>query len=407
MVLPLDGVKVLDFSRFLSGPYCTSVLADMGAEVTKVERLPSGDDARRLEPKVNGESYPFATANRNKRSICLDLKSDEGRRVFLRIAKDADVIIENFRPGVTSRLGVDYESVREFNDGIIYCSITGFGQTGPYALRAGFDIIAQGVSGFMRINGHPGDEKPAKVGIAINDIAAGATALYSILGAYIHCLKTGEGQYIDISLVDSGLAWTIWEAGAYFGNGEMPVPAGSRHRRTTPYQAYRTGDGYVTVGANNDRLWRKFCEQVVERPEWMEDPRYLDLPSRMRNIDDLEKDIEEVLAEHPTEYWVEKLDEAGVPGGPVLLYDEVMENHHVQAREMVTEIEHPIIGKMKTLGIPAKMSRTPMSIRRPAPWLGQHTVETLLDADFSKEEISDLFDKGVVFDSERNGEGGR
>ena len=168
-----------------------------------------------------------------------DLKSDEGRRVFLRIAKDADVIIENFRPGVTRRLGVDYEAVREFNEGIIYCSITGFGQTGPYALRAGFDIIAQGVSGFMRINGHPGDEKPAKVGIAINDIAAGATALYSILGAYIHRLKTGEGQYIDISLVDSGLAWTIWEAGAYFGNGEIPAPAGSRHRRTTRIR--RTG----------------------------------------------------------------------------------------------------------------------------------------------------------------------
>ena len=298
---------------------------------------------------------------------------------------------------------MDYETVKKLNEGIIYCSITGFGQTGPYALRAGFDIIAQGVSGFMRINGHPGDEKPAKVGIAINDIAAGATALYSILGAYIHRLKTGEGQYIDISLVDSGLAWTIWEAGAYFGNGEMPAPAGSRHRRTTPYQAYRTGDGYVTVGANNDRLWRKFCEQVVERPEWMEDPRYLDLPSRMRNIDDLEKDIEEVLADHPTEYWVQKLDEAGVPGGPVLLYDEVMENHHVRAQEMVTEIEHPIIGKMKTLGIPAKMSRTPMSIRRPAPWLGQHTVETLLDADFSKGDLGPVF-KGVVFDAERNGE---
>jgi crotonobetainyl-CoA:carnitine CoA-transferase CaiB-like acyl-CoA transferase len=404
VVLPLDGVKVLDFSRFLSGPYCTSVLADMGADVTKVERFPNGDDARRLEPKVNGESFPFATANRNKRSLCLDLKSDEGRDIFLRLAKDADVIIENFRPGVTKRLGVDYEAVKELNDRIIYCSITGFGQTGPYAMRAGFDIIAQGVSGFMRINGHPGDEKPAKVGIAINDIAAGATALYSILGAYIHRLNAGEGQYIDISLVDSGLAWTIWEAGAYFGSGELPAPAGSRHRRTTPYQAYRTKDGYVTVGANNDRLWHLFCEQVVERPEWMEDPRYQDLPARMRNIDDLEGDIEEVLAEHPTEHWVRKLDEAGVPGGPVLLYDEVMSNDHVQAREMVVEVEHPIIGKMKTLGIPAKLSGTPLSIRRPAPWLGQHTVEALLEADYSEEEISDFFEKGIIFDAARDGE---
>jgi len=331
----LDGVKVLDLSRFLSGPYCTSVLADMGAEVTKVERLPGGDDSRRLEPKVNGESYPFATANRNKRSVCLDLKSEDGREVFLRLARDADVIVENFRPGVTKRLGIDHESINELNPRIIYCSITGFGQTGPYALRAGFDIIAQGVGGFMRMTGQPDDDRPTKVGIAINDIAAGATAIYSILGAYIHRLKGGEGQYIDISLVDAGLAWTIWEAGAYFGSGELPAQTGSRHRRTTPYQAYRTGDGYVTVGANNDRLWQRFCEKVVERPEWLDEPRFLDLPARMRNIDELEQEIEDVFVQHPTEHWVEKLDVAGVPGGPVLLYDEVMQNHHIQAREMV------------------------------------------------------------------------
>lgn len=402
--LPLDGVKVLDLSRFLSGPYCTSVLADMGASVTKVERLPGGDDSRRLEPKVNGESYPFATANRNKRSVCLDLKSDDGREVFLRLAQDADVIVENFRPGVTKRLGIDHESINELNSRIIYCSITGFGQTGPYALRAGFDIIAQGVGGFMRMTGQPEDDRPTKVGIAINDIAAGATAIYSILAAYIHRLKGGEGQYIDISLVDAGLAWTIWEAGAYFGSGELPAQSGSRHRRTTPYQAYRTGDGYVTVGANNDRLWQRFCEKVVERPEWMEEPRFLDLPSRMRNIDELEWEIEDVFVQHPTEHWVEKLDVAGVPGGPVLLYDEVMQNHHIQAREMVAEIEHPIIGNMQLLGIPAKLSETPLSIRRPAPWLGQHTVEALLDAGYSKEKVADLFEGSVVFDAGRGRE---
>lgn len=402
--LPLGGVKVLDLSRFLSGPYCTSVLADMGAEVTKVERLPGGDDSRRLEPKVNGESYPFATANRNKRSVCLDLKSEDGREVFLRLARDADVIVENFRPGVTKRLGIDHESINELNPRIIYCSITGFGQTGPYALRAGFDIIAQGVGGFMRMTGQPDDDRPTKVGIAINDIAAGATAIYSILGAYIHRLKGGEGQYIDISLVDAGLAWTIWEAGAYFGSGELPAQTGSRHRRTTPYQAYRTGDGYVTVGANNDRLWQRFCEKVVERPEWLDEPRFLDLPARMRNIDELEQEIEDVFVQHPTEHWVEKLDVAGVPGGPVLLYDEVMQNHHIQAREMVAEIEHPIIGKMQMLGIPAKLSETPLSIRRPAPWLGQHTVEMLLDAGYSKDKVADLFEGNVVFDAGRGRE---
>jgi crotonobetainyl-CoA:carnitine CoA-transferase CaiB-like acyl-CoA transferase len=400
MSLPLTGFKVLDFTRFLSGPYCTMVLADMGADVTKVERFPEGDDSRRLGPKINGESVPFTIPNRNKRSLALDMKSDKGRELFLRLAADADVVIENFRPGVTTRLGIDYEAVKAVKPDIIYCSISGFGQTGPYRNRPGFDIIAQGVTGFLRMTGHPGDP-PAKVGIAINDIAAGATAAYAILGAHIHRTRSGEGQYIDISLVDAGLAWTIWEAGAFFGSGEVPQPTGTRHRRSTPYQSYKTADGYVTIGANNSRLWQRLCEQVLERPDLMEDPRYVELSDRMDHIDELEKDIEEVVSQHPTDHWVHKLDAAGVPGGPVLTYDETLTNPHVLARDMVVDIDHPRIGPTKTLGPAVKTSGPAMTVRTPAPLLGQHTTETLRELGLDDDEIQRLYDDGVVYDQYR------
>lgn len=403
-MLPLDGFKVLDLTRFLSGPYCTMVLADMGADVIKVERFPEGDDSRRLGPMVNDESYPAAMPNRNKRSLGIDLKSETGREAFLELAKTADCVIENFRPGVTGRLGIDYEAVAAVKPDVIYCSITGFGQTGPYRLRAGFDIIAQGVSGLMRMTGQP-DGEPAKVGVAINDIAAGSTAAYSILGAQIHRMKSGEGQYVDISLVDAGLAWTVWESGAYFGSGEVAGPTGTRHRRSTPYQAFRTKDGYVTIGANNQRLWERLCKQVLGKPEWLEDPRYATLQARMDNIDELERDIHAVVGREPTEHWVELLDEAGVPGGPVLRYDETLANKQVLARDMVVDIEHPKIGPMKTLGVAPKLSATPLTIRTPAPWLGQHTDEVLREAGIDDDAIDRMYDDGAIYDRYRNQRG--
>ena len=399
-MLPLEGFKVLDLTRFLSGPYCTMVLADMGADVIKVERFPEGDDSRRLGPKVNDESYPAAMPNRNKRSLGIDLKQDAGRDAFLELAKGADCVIENFRPGVTTRLGIDYDAVKAVREDIVYCSITGFGQTGPYRQRAGFDIIAQGVSGLMRMTGYPGGE-PAKVGIAINDIAAGATAAYSILGAQIHRMKTGEGQYIDISLVDAGLAWTIWESGAWFGSGELPDPTGTRHRRTTPYQAYETRDGYVTIGANNQRLWQRLCTDVLDRPQWLEDPRYATLAARMEHIDELEAEIDAIVRQHETQHWVDLLDEAGVPGGPVLRYDETLANKQVLARDMVVELEHPKIGPMKSLGVAPKLSATPLQVRSPAPWLGQHTADVLREAGYDDATIERLFAEDVVYDKYR------
>ena len=396
-MLPLDGFRVLDLSRFLSGPYTTMVLAELGADVVKVERFPEGDDSRRLSPKVNGESYPFGMPNRSKRSLALDLKSPEGRELFLRLAAESDLIIENFRPGVVRRLGIDYEAVRARRPDILYCSISGFGQTGPYRDRPGFDIMAQGVTGLLRMTGQPGG-RPAKVGIAINDIAAGATAIYSVMAAQMVRQRTGEGQYIDISLVDAGLAWTLWEAGAYFGSGEIPAAAGTRHRRSTPYQAYRTSDGYVTIGANNERLWQRFVNDVVDRPEWVNDPRFATLPDRMAHIDELEQEIEAVTTTRPTNEWIEVLDKAGVPGGPVLTYDETLDDPHVLARDMVVEMEHPIIGPMRTVGTGARFSGLDFEVRGPAPWLGQHTAEVLSERGFSDHEISRLFDDGVIFD---------
>ncbi|WP_457187937.1 CaiB/BaiF CoA transferase family protein [Nocardioides sp. P5_E3] len=394
---PLDGFRVLDLTRFLSGPYCTMVLAELGADVIKVEQPHTGDDSRRMAPKIDGESYPFAMPNRSKRSVSLDLKTDKGRELFLAMAAEADLVIENFRPGVADRLGIGYEGVKAVREDILYCSISGFGQTGPYRERPGFDIMAQGMVGFLRMTGEPGG-RPAKVGIAVNDIAAGATAIYSIMAAQMHRTATGEGQYMDISLVDAGLAWAVWESGAYFGAGEVPQPTGTRHRRSTPYQAYRTSDGYVTIGAANDRLWARLVV-ALERPEWAEDPRFLTLPDRMANIEALEAEIEAITTTRTTDEWIKTIDQVGVPCGPVLTFDETLNDPHVVARGMIAELEHPVIGEMKTIGPPTKFSALDYSVRGPAPWLGQHTAEVLREIGVSDDDITTLFADEVVFDA--------
>ena len=395
MPLPLEGVTVLDLTSVMAGPYCTMVLGDMGAEVIKVETFPEGDSSRRFDPKVNGESYCFAVLNRNKKSLALNMKEPRGRDIFLKLASKADIITENFRPGVVKKLGIDYATVSGANPAVVYASMSGFGQTGPYGRKGGFDIVAQGMSGIMMMTGYPGG-RPAKVGIAMNDIASGVTALYSILGAYIGRLRSGSGQYIDTSLLEAGLAWTHWESGAYFGGGELPTATGTRHRRNAPYQAYKTQDGYVTVGANNTKLWTNFCTQVCGKPEWLKDPRFIDQASRVKNVDALEQEIEAVLATRPTAHWVERLDAAEVPGGPVYRYEQILDDPHIKARNMVVEIDHPKIGRMKSLGLPVKSSGELLAIRRPAPLLGQHTAEILERAGYAGAEIEALRADGVV-----------
>ncbi len=397
MTLPLEGVRVLDLTNIMAGPYCTMVLGDLGAEVIKVENIPEGDGTRHFDPQVNGESYCFAVLNRNKKSLGLNMKDPRGKDIFLKLAARADIITENFRPGVTRKLGIDYEAVRKINPGVVYASMSGFGQTGPYGGKGGFDIVAQGMSGIMMMTGYPGG-RPAKVGIAMNDISSGVTALYGILGAYIRRLRGGEGQYVETSLLEATLAWTFWEAGAYFGSGEMPTATGTRHRRSTPYQAYKTKDGYVTVGANNTKLWQNFCNMVCNKPEWLSDPRFVDLPSRLKNIDALEREIESVFETQPTRHWVEKLDAAGVPGGPVYTYSQILADQHIKARNMVIEVEHPIIGPMKMLGLPVKSTGELVAIRHPAPWLGQHSAETVKQLGLSERDIETLFEDGVIYD---------
>jgi crotonobetainyl-CoA:carnitine CoA-transferase CaiB-like acyl-CoA transferase len=400
MALPLEGTTVLDLTNVMSGPYCTLMLGDMGADVVKIENFPEGDTSRRFDPKVNGESYCFAVLNRNKRSLALNLKSPEGLDIFWRLAGKADFIVENFRPDVKQKMGIDYDAVKKVNAAVVYGSVSGFGQTGPYARKGGYDIVAQGVTGIMRMTGEPGG-RPAKVGIAMNDIAAGATLLYALLGAYIQRLKTGVGQYVETSLVDAGLAWTFWEFGAFFGGGERPTATGTRHRRSTPYQAYKTQDGYVTVGANSTKLWNAFCTTVVERPQWLTDPRFADLAARLRNIDALQDEIEQVFMRQPTSFWWERLDRAGVPGGPVYTYEQSFDDPQVKARRMVLEVDHPKIGRMKAIGHPVKSSGELAAIRRPAPLLGQHSAEVLGELGFAAAEIETLFGRGVVFDAER------
>ncbi len=395
LLQPLTDVVVVDFTRYLSGPYCTMILADYGADVVKIERPGTGDESRHMAPFVNGESYPSAMPNRNKRSLALDLSREEGRAVARDLVARADVVVENFRPGVMARLGLDYAAARALNPDVVYCSVTGFGQTGPESHRAGFDIIAQGMTGFLRMTGEPGGE-PAKFGVAVNDLVAGMTAATAVLAAYIRRLREGGGQYIDVALVDAGLALTVWEAGAWWGNGEEPRPEGSRHRLNAPYQAFRTQDGYVTVGANNDRLWQRLCDDVLERPDLRDRPEYKDVRDRPRHVDQLTAELQEILSTRPTAHWVAALDRAGVPGGPVLTYSEALAQAQVAAREMVLDVTHPVIGPMHALGVPAKMSETPASVRTPAPLLGQHSREVLRGLGRTDAEIDALVADGVV-----------
>ena len=400
MALPLEGVRVLDLTNVMAGPYCTMVLGDMGAEVVKIENPPEGDTTRRFEPQVNGESYCFAVLNRNKKSLALDLKHPRGKEIALELAARADIVAENFRPGVVKKLGLGYEAIRARNPAVVYASMSGFGQTGPYGHKGGFDIMAQGMSGIMTMTGEPGG-RPAKVGIAMNDIASGVTALSGILAAYIGRLKSGQGQYLETSLLEAGLAWSCWEFGAYFGSGESQLANGTRHRRSAPYQAYRTKDGYVTVGANNDKLWKNFATLVCRKPGWLADARFATQQRRLENADALEREIEAVFAPGTTAEWVEKLDAAEVPGGPVYRYDEALADPHVVARHMVEEIDHPKIGRMKMMGRPLKSTGELTAIRKPAPWLGQHSAEVLRDLGHAQADIDRLFAERVVYDRYR------
>lgn len=394
-MLPLNKLKVLDVSQIMAGPYCTMVLADMGADVIKVEKLKGGDDSRQMGPYVNDESTCFSQINRNKKSISLNLKDERARKIFYRLAADADVVVENYRPGVTQSLKIDYETLKEINPGIIYCSISGYGQTGPYSHRGGFDLVAQGMTGLMSMTGEKGG-RPLKTGIAVYDIGAGITAVYSILAAYIHKMNSGEGQHIDIAIAECGLPWFTWEAAAYFAEGKVPEPTGWRHRVSAPYQAIKARDGYLMLGCANQRTWERFCQNVLEREDLLADERFLTNFDRGQHVEELEALLESIMAERDTAYWLECCDKAGVPAGPINDFAEAMQDEHYLARGMVQEMEHPVIGRMKTIGFPSKFSATPARIRSPAPLFAQHTDEVLLELGLSRDELGALRADGCI-----------
>jgi crotonobetainyl-CoA:carnitine CoA-transferase CaiB-like acyl-CoA transferase len=376
-VSALTGLRILELTQVMAGPFCGQVLADMGADVVKVEP-PDGDSTRHaLGPAA------FLAVNRNKRSLVLDLKSAEHQAVLHRLVADADVLLENYRPGVAARLGADWETLERINPRLIYASVSGFGQTGPYAQRPGYDLIAQGLSGVMSVTGEP-DGDPVKCGIPIGDLSAGLYCALGILSAVVARERIGRGQRIDTSLFEGALALSIWETAELWGTGRVPQPLGSGHRLLAPYQALRTRDGHITVGANNQRLWRRLCEALA-RPELIDDARFASNDDRMEHRAELVRELEATLAGRGSHEWVDLLIEAGVPCGPIHDYRQVFEDPHTRAREMEVEVD-----SVRMLGIPVKMSETPGAVRRAAPRLGEHTDEVLREAGFTDAEIAAL-----------------
>ena len=391
----LSDITVLDCSQILAGPFCSMLLSDMGAKVIKIEKPSGGDDTRRFGPPfIKNESAAFLAMNRNKRSIVIDFKHENGVEIMKNLSKNSTKIIENYRTGVMEKLGLGYEDLKKINPKIIYCSISGFGRTGPYAERGGFDLVAQGMSGLMSITGIP-NSPPIKVGVPIADMNAGMFATYSILSAYIHMLKSGEGQYLEISLLESALAYTVWESSSYFATKEIPEPLGSSHRLSAPYQALKTVDGFINIGAPNQSNYERLCKAIA-REDLIENKYFIDNASRLNNREKLEKELEKTLSKKKSNYWIKKLDDYGVPCGPINNIGEAWDDPQVIARNMKVTLEHPTAGKIENIGISPKLYKTPGRITRPAPILGEHSTEILEEYGYNKKTISDFIDKKVI-----------
>jgi len=378
----LNKLKVLDLTTHLSGPYCSMILADHGADVVKVENPNGGDPLRHSPPFQEGESAPFMLWNRNKRSVVLDLKKHDDLRILKQMAEKADVMIENFRPGAVKRLGIDYDAISKINPTIIYCSISGFGQTGPYAGRGGFDLIANAMSGLMSING-PADGPPFRIPIPVSDICAGMHAAIGILMALTNRQNTGVGQYIDTSLFEAGISLGVYEAAGVFANGEVPERLGQAHRGSAPYQMFETADGYITVGGAQENFWIALCE-VLGCEHFLVEPRYKTKKDRVKNHVRLAGDLTAFFKKYPTQKIWKLLDDKGIPAGPVLNHVDVFNDPQTIARGMVERVYHPKVGCMKTLGSPVKLSKTPAKISKSAPLFGEHTDEVLSDWNIPK-----------------------
>jgi formyl-CoA transferase len=378
---PLTGLRVLDLSQVMAGPFCCMLLGDMGADVIKVEPPGTGDQTRKsMGFRMKGEDSPgFLALNRNKRSITIDLKTPEGQRTLHKLVETADILVENSRPGVSKKLGADFETLSRINPRLIYASISGFGQTGPWSQRPGFDLIAQAMGGVISGTGIPGAE-PVKSGIPVGDLGAGMFACYGILSAVIGRERTGKGQYVDTSLLDAALALSVWESTEYWATGKSPGPLGTANRMSAPYQAFAGSDGYFVVGAANQKLWLIFCD-AIGRPELKDDPRYANNIDRVQRRSELADELRPTFLTRTAEEWVDLFLSAGVPAGPINDYSVALDNEHVHHRKAVIDIAHPVEGSFKALGFPAKLSHTPAAVRRPPPLLGQHNEEILAELD--------------------------
>lgn len=392
----LSGLRILDLTRVLAGPFCTMMFADMGAEVIKVEQPGTGDDTRQLGPFKGGESAYFMNLNRNKKGITLNLKNPKGKALFLDLVKKADIVIENFRPGTMEKLGLGYEDLKKVNPGIIYGAISGFGHTGRYSQRPGYDIISQAMSGLMSTTGWP-DGEPTRTGTAMGDVLGGLSAAIGILAAVHSRSQTGEGQKVDVALVDSAVASLEIINMIYLVEGRIPQRIGNRYESTYPYDSFRGSDGSLVIGAGNDKLWGCLC-CVMSRPELAEDPRYLKVPDRVARHAELKTIVEEWTKNLTVNEIYEKVSAAGVPCAPIYDIEQVVNDPHIaQDREMFVEMDHPKAGRLTVTGSHIKLTGTPSSVRTPSPALGEHTDEIFAELlDLTSEEVEVLREEGAV-----------
>ena len=374
---PLDGIKVLDLTRVLAGPYATMLLGDLGAEVIKIEQPGTGDESRNFGPFKNGFSLYFMSVNRGKQSVTLNLKTERGQAIFKQLLEQTDILVENFRPGTMEKLGLDYDTLKAGHPSLIYAACSGFGQTGPYAQQGAYDMIIQGMGGIISITGEP-DRPPVRVGTSISDITAALFTTIGVLSALHHRNRTGSGQFVDVAMLDSLVAVLENAVVRYFATGEAPKPLGARHPAITPFEAFASADGHVIIALGNDTLWAKFCEHV-NRKELISDERFRTNADRTENHSELFPILSEIMSHRKTDDWIEALGKIGVPCGPINAMDKVVSHPQVQAREMITRIAHQITGEVEVPGVPIKLSETPGDVDAPAPSLGEHTTQVLTE----------------------------
>lgn len=393
---PLQGIKILDLTQYVAGPFCSMMLGDMGAEVIKIEPVERGDIYRIQGPNfINGMATSFLGVNRSKKSMTLDLKSQEGHQIALELAEKADVLIENFKPGTAEKLGLGYAYIRKRNPGIIYASISGYGQTGSESNRAGYDLMAQGRAGIMLITGMP-DSPPCKVGVPVVDMGAAMYAAFGIASALFVKQKTGKGQMIDVSLLDTAVSWFSVLAMEYQATGQIPRKIGSASPLFAPYQAFKARDGYINViGTGGKDHWQRFCK-ALSHDEWLDDKRFTDNAHRIANLDELTRMIEAVLTNETVNEWQKRFTKAGLACDSLQDIDQMMADPQVNERNMIVEKEHPVAGKLKFIGIPVKLSETPGEIQLLPPMMGEHTEEILSELGYTPQSIDEFKNKKII-----------